>query len=83
MKAVTITGEAVKRLKKDCPPLLRSGKSLGLFALPCTSATIASTELMITKSSARRNEIAELKANLSTETYKNHQNNNKCKVFFF
>lgn len=74
MKAVTITGEAVKRLKNDTPPLLSSGKSLGFFVFPCTSAIIANTELMTTKSNASRNEIAELKANLSAKT-SNHETN--------
>ena len=68
MKAVTITGDAVKRFQND-PPLVRSGNSLGLFVWPFISAEIASMELMTTKNTARINEIAELNASLSTRLH--------------
>ena len=65
MKAVTITGTAVKRSKKEVL-LSNWGSSLGLFVFPSKSAKIASTELMATNTTARKTDIAELNLNNST-----------------
>lgn len=76
MKAVTITGEAVKRFQND-PPLVKSGNSLGLFVCPLISAVIAKTELMTTNSTARRNDMAELNASVSTRLHKTNGSKKK------
>lgn len=62
VKAVTITGTAVKRSKKEVL-LSNSGSSLGLFVFPSKNAKIAITELMATNSTARKTDIAELYLN--------------------
>lgn len=59
VKAVTMTGTAVKRSKKETW-LSKWGSSLGLFAFPSTSAKIAIIELMPTNTTASKTDIAEL-----------------------
>lgn len=59
MNAVTITGMAVKRLKKEIP-LSKSGRNLGVFVSPLTSAVMAKNEHMPTNITARSTETAEL-----------------------
>ena len=88
MKAVTITGEAVKRFQND-PPSVKSGNSLGFFVWPFIKAEIASTELMMTNSTARRNDMAELNTSLSTRLHKTNGSkmkmlvNNRAKILVF
>ena len=67
MKAVTITGTAVKRLRKEVL-LSRWGINLGVLVFPSISAWIAITEHMPTKITARRTDIAELNLNDSGKT---------------
>ena len=62
VKAVTITGTAVKRSKKEVL-LSNWGSSLGLFVFPSKSAKIARTELIATNTTARKTDIAELYLN--------------------
>lgn len=59
VKAVTMTGTAVKRLKKEAS-LSNCGSSLGLFVFPWKSEEIAITEHIPTNTTARRTDIAEL-----------------------
>ena len=59
MKAVTITGTAVKSSKNEAL-LSKWGSSLGLSVFPSKSAEIAIAELMATNSTARKTAIAEL-----------------------
>lgn len=62
MKAVTITGTAVKRSKNDTW-LSNCGSSFGVFDLPSQTAYIAITEHIATNITASSTEIAELKRN--------------------
>lgn len=71
MKAVTITGTAVKRSKKEAL-LSNSGTILGLFAFPSKIAIIAITELIPTNTTARKTDIAELYLNDSAKITKVH-----------
>lgn len=67
MKAVTITGTAVKRSKNETW-LSNSGSSFGVCVLPSTIANIAITEHVPTNTTASRTEIAELKLKDSEST---------------
>ena len=58
-KAVIKTGIVVKRVKK-LPLVEKSGSNLKLCDLPSIRALIAITELMATKTKARRTAIAEV-----------------------
>lgn len=59
VKAVTMTGTAVKRLKKLAWSST-SGSNLGLFVFPSTSAAIANAKLIPTNTTARSTATAEL-----------------------
>lgn len=59
VKAVTITGTAVKRLKKETP-LSNSGRNLGVFVSPWMRAATAIAVHIPTNTIARRTDIAEL-----------------------
>lgn len=59
---MTITGTAVKRLKKEVP-LSNWGNNLGHFVVPSSNAEMAMTKHMPTKTTASRTETAELNLN--------------------
>ena len=72
MKAVTITGTAVKRLKKEVP-LLSSGTILIDLVSPRASADIAITEQIPTNKTARSTDTNELSHNDSANHKKPRQ----------
>lgn len=66
VKAMTMTGTTVKRLKKE---RFLSGRSLGIWIAPRLSAFTAITEVITTKITARKTDTAELNRRESEGNY--------------
>lgn len=73
MNAVTRTGTAVKRFQTDAK-LVISGNNLGICTLPLSNLTIAIAAVMITKTTARATDRADVYLKESVgESRKLHQ----------
>lgn len=78
---MTMTGIAVKRLKKETPPS-KSGSHLGVCVSPWMRAVMAITVHIPTNTNASRTDIAELNHSDSANAYINSVKSRSNKVVF-